>query len=355
MTAEYLVEFWNRYKIYLRDIKHLDYSHLSSEIQIPRQIIWHLYHELNEPPKCQNENCQKSVIWKNNRKPIEIGQYTRFCSVKCGNRSEMKKERTKQIWLKKYGVDHPWKNKIIQEKRNQTWLEKYQKHPAQSKEIREKIKQTNLERYGVEYPFQSNEIHEKISQINLERYGVKNPAQLEKFQEKARQTRFETYGVEHHMQSKELKEKYKTEYFEKHGVFHTKQIRFSKEVRNLLFDSFSFSEFIRDKTVTQAARLLKVDSSTIHSYIERHNIIEYVQNKSYLENEMKVILEEIGINFIQNTRKIIAPLELDFYLPDHQVAIEMNGDYWHSDEKLLERTGMTADEYHQMKFDRCYE
>lgn len=33
---------------------------------------------------------------------------------------------------------------------------------------------------------------------------------------------------------------------------------------------------------------------------------------------------------IQHTRKIIAPLELDIYIPDKKVAIEYNGVYWHS-------------------------
>jgi|TARA_R110000787_G_scaffold336_9_gene1314 hypothetical protein len=34
---------------------------------------------------------------------------------------------------------------------------------------------------------------------------------------------------------------------------------------------------------------------------------------------------------VSNTRKIIPPLELDIYIPNHSLAIEFNGIYWHSE------------------------
>lgn len=47
--------------------------------------------------------------------------------------------------------------------------------------------------------------------------------------------------------------------------------------------------------------------------------------------------------------------ELDMYIPELNLAIEFNGDYWHSDNFFLENYGITADEYHQVKFDECKE
>mgnify|MGYP003291835039 CR=1 FL=1 len=52
--------------------------------------------------------------------------------------------------------------------------------------------------------------------------------------------------------------------------------------------------------------------------------------------------------FIRNTRKIISPLELDIYYPDKNIAIEFNGDYWHSEE-FRDR------DYHYSKFNKCKE
>lgn len=45
----------------------------------------------------------------------------------------------------------------------------------------------------------------------------------------------------------------------------------------------------------------------------------------YLKNDLGVK------NIIRNSRKIIKPKELDIYLPDHKLAIEYNGLYWHTE------------------------
>lgn len=47
--------------------------------------------------------------------------------------------------------------------------------------------------------------------------------------------------------------------------------------------------------------------------------------------------------------EVMGDRELDFYFPDHNLAIEANGDYWHS-----EKFGRD-DEYHNDKTRRCNE
>lgn len=42
------------------------------------------------------------------------------------------------------------------------------------------------------------------------------------------------------------------------------------------------------------------------------------------------LVETSGVDFSINDRKIISPLELDIYIPSRKLAIEYNGDYWHS-------------------------
>ena len=49
---------------------------------------------------------------------------------------------------------------------------------------------------------------------------------------------------------------------------------------------------------------------------------------------------------IRNSRDIISPLEIDLYYPDKKIAIEFNGDYWHSD-KFKDRY------YHLNKYIMC--
>ena len=51
---------------------------------------------------------------------------------------------------------------------------------------------------------------------------------------------------------------------------------------------------------------------------------------------------------IRNSREIISPLELDLYYPEKKIAIEFNGDYWHSEE-------FKDKDYHYNKFKSCLE
>lgn len=53
----------------------------------------------------------------------------------------------------------------------------------------------------------------------------------------------------------------------------------------------------------------------------------------------------------QGRYRIIPKYQLDFYMPELNLAIEFNGDYWHSDEFLLPNHGMTARAYHELKRD----
>lgn len=55
-----------------------------------------------------------------------------------------------------------------------------------------------------------------------------------------------------------------------------------------------------------------------------------------------------GGECIRNSRNIISPLELDLYYPEKRIAIEFNGDYWHSSE-------FKDKDYHYNKFSLCRE
>lgn len=59
-------------------------------------------------------------------------------------------------------------------------------------------------------------------------------------------------------------------------------------------------------------------------------------------------LKSLGVDFDENTRTIIKPLELDFYIRSHNIAIEMNGVYWHT-----QLTGRKNRNYHKNKMMQC--
>ena len=49
---------------------------------------------------------------------------------------------------------------------------------------------------------------------------------------------------------------------------------------------------------------------------------------SHPEKEIKSVLDGLGINYIYN--KAVGPYNFDFYIADHNLYIEMQGEYWHS-------------------------
>jgi hypothetical protein len=51
---------------------------------------------------------------------------------------------------------------------------------------------------------------------------------------------------------------------------------------------------------------------------------------------------------LENDRHIINPYELDIYLPDLKLAIEYNGSYWHSEDKV-------GKNYHKRKHQLCFD
>jgi len=70
--------------------------------------------------------------------------------------------------------------------------------------------------------------------------------------------------------------------------------------------------------------------------------------ESKAERYIKQIFIENGINFTQQDRSIIKPLELDFVLPDHKLAIEFNGIFYHT-----EHGGGKNKKYHLNKTIQC--
>lgn len=82
-----------------------------------------------------------------------------------------------------------------------------------------------------------------------------------------------------------------------------------------------------------------------------------VRGSSRGERELGDFVESIceGFHVVQNDRTLIAPKELDVYVPSLRVAFEFNGTYWHSDERIRRTLGISAEEYHENKTSLCRE
>jgi len=71
-------------------------------------------------------------------------------------------------------------------------------------------------------------------------------------------------------------------------------------------------------------------------------------NRSTPQREIADYIRSLGFDIETDTRKVIAPLELDIYIPEKKFAIEFNGLYWHSSAAPNHKRGR-----HVVKAKRC--
>lgn len=284
-----------------------------------------------------------------------------------GFASEELNEQIKSTMLHRYGVEHPMQSSKIQNKAKATNLERYGvENVMQSDEIQDKAKATSLLKYGVEHPsqnteikakvrntivarynvpcvFQSDEIKEKIRESMLALYGVDNPMKLVDFQEAAKQTNLKRYGVEWYNSSNKGLERRLTDP-SKLDQF----LAFRENVQTFILNNYSSSP-----TLTQIAKDTGVDIATVSSYIistHTQSLINY--NLPSMEAEIVEFLRVHvpNIQIEMHNRNIIAPYEIDIYLPEYEVGIECNPTCTHNS-SIADPWGTSPKpyKYHQMK------
>jgi len=253
---------------------------------------------------------------------------------------ESTKEKIKQTNLEKYGVDNPFKSKDFNKKYHVKKSQKAQviqkpKHILTQSEIEErklKRKQSNLLKYGTEWPQQSDIVKEKIRKTNIERYG--GPAPIYNAEVKKNIFKNKSLGLN----IKCNRNKYDFDIMQNKEKLLEVILSIPKENRTLNILS---EELQYDKTYVDA----KILEFGLSDYVTK------ISSRSYYEDELVKFLNSIGItdNIELNNKTILSGKEIDIYLPDFQLGIEFNGNYWHCDlqEKMQDNGGRSL--YHQNK------
>ena len=219
--------------------------------------------------------------------------------------------RRKATNLEKYGAENVFASEYGKEKIKQTNLDKYGvEHNMQSEEVKNKVRNTFEKKYGG-IGWASNEIKEKAEKTNIEKYGCANPLGNRKVIEKVKDIRDQRI-------QKILKEN-DCSILSKLGIKYAREVLEQSNVQPVsLSKNYGFI-FVKNSDIP----LLKEIDSQFRDK-------EKIYNSRY-EREIHEWLQSIYSGEIQvNTRRIITPLELDFYMPEKRVALEFNGDYWHS-------------------------
>ena len=190
-------------------------------------------------------------------------------------------------------------------------------------------------------------------------------------------------------------------YINKHNITYVKN---KKGIQKLSDKEWLFDEYVtKNKTLIQLEKELNTSRETIKKYLKIHNIPkkerykerlskeilelsetdiirlycednistieisktyncnpEYIRqiliknniarnsgyNASIYEKKIQNILTDLNIPYIANSKSIIPPYELDIYIKDYNIAIEINGVYFHSN-KFLDK------KYHENKRKLC--
>lgn len=286
------------------------------------------------------------------------------------------KEKCKETCLDKYGVDHFLMSDVIINKRIKTMIEKYgvDYYPLHD-EFSNKCKSTCIGKYGVDHYSKTNEFKELIKKICLDKYGVDSYFHSEDYKMKYKKY-LESIGVDNYFKSEEFKSKYKSYMMNQYGVDHYSKtdefklilhtinmIQFIQNVSSnrpdLEFIEFTgeyyYSTYICTWKCKKCGAIFddyaRATNDWLHPRCIQCNPIKYssIENKVY-----NYIIEHIDKSLvIRCDRQTITPYELDLYIPSRNLAIECDGTYWHSDEVLIERCGLTYEEHCKIKNDLC--
>jgi hypothetical protein len=309
-----------------------------------RQRLYHLINNIMYIPKCK---CCDNIVRWNDSAPALSQQYRTYCSKKCQQNDPDNRDKKAATEVERYGKD---RSSIIN-----------------------KMQQTNLERYGVEYAIQSETVNDKRVNTNQRKYGVDNVMQCNAVLEKRIQTNKKLYGGNAPACSKQVQQKALSAYVLKYGSVSERYAQSShkmitahsnnhlnnhymrrhisqQSLQRLADPSWLITQNVTNKlNINEIASILDVHPSTVSRAFTIHKIKTTQYPKSQLEQEVINFLSlYIPITDIMvNSRTVISPHELDIFIPHKNIAIEINGIYWHSE--LMGRDRY----YHLNKHNMC--
>lgn len=258
-----------------------------------------------------------------------------------------KKEET---MIKRYGVPYSIQNPESNQKRIKTVIERYGVDSASKSDvIKKKTAETNLRRYGSKTPSGNKEVRAKMHKTNLERYGVKEYGATMDCKIKSRKTCRQKYGTDYYMLTKNF-ESIRKPFISTPEKYKSLTERNFREIleNDEMTDNYTYVEY--DTNVRKHILMCHSCNSIFkismglyrirfnHSHIICTNCNPINKPISIQEKEFGNYLRSIyGKEIIENTRSIINPYELDYYLPDLRLAIEYNGDYWHANPEFYSK------------------
>lgn len=252
----------------------------------------------------------------------------KFTPVQCG-------------FIEKHGVYmnsqlNAWKEEV-----KSTWESKT---PEELETRRQKTIDTCRKTYGYDFSQQDPEIKKK----QIKTWKSKTRKELDIKNQKRINTTLQRYGVDHIMRSKEVTEAAREKYFKIHGCYNKWQEKIRH--KDIFFDDEKLTAFIKEENKKRASKGLEIVSKHSLDKFFNYNMTARLREIKGIENIVKLydselekricgILKDNKIKFERHNRNIIENpkqhkrghfYELDIYLPDYRIGIEVNDAYTHS-------------------------
>lgn len=266
-------------------------------------------------PVCKN--CGGEVSWFGNR-------YAKTCSRTCDVRSRSEEYRTKnaeRLSLLSRQAETKEKSRNTRQKLYGGYASEAHKESARSR---------------------ADDLNRKGRQTLLSRHGVSNASQVSGSRTKAALTRASNAPTNNHRVDERRRERVSAILPDHLDLLAVIAPRLSEGEANWRY-RLSCQNCGSEETMPSETLKFRMRSSkmvcTLCSGI--------TTARSIKENNLADWIESLGVEATRGDRKIIAPYELDIVLPEHGLAIEFCGLFWHS-----ERAGKDRG-YHKMKMERC--
>ena len=260
------------------------------------QRIWHIRNNINQTVLCKHCNIV-SVNWR-----IRFKRYNEFCSSKCA---------------------------------------------ALNVSTKNKRTLSNQHLYGLQYNLH---FADKRKQTLIKNHGIINASQIPKVQQQKIENSKKKWGCDYPLQNPEVRQRIKHTCQNKYGTDNFCFDRLDKYTLLLINDPSWLRDqhYNQNKTLIEIACDLNISNSIVGRYFNKHDIKVKRHPNSIIEKQCVDFLSSIYLGAIHtNVRDIIPPYELDVFIPKHNIAIEFNGVYWHT-----ERTGRGRT-FHKYKTDQC--
>jgi len=201
---------------------------------------------------------------------------------------------------------------------------------SSSTSTQDKMKATNIENNGISNPFLDKQ---KIKKARVDKFGTHKISALPHIKQKIITTCNLKYGG-HPQQNKKVRDKTRKTIKRLYGVNHPSELQLSIPALTLKHNNEELVDLLGKYNTYELGDMFNVSNGTIHRWgVSTDTFKNGIPRKSVSrwEHKMQDFLCSLNIEHNCGVKGLVGTQEIDIYIPSHNLAIEINGIYWHGE------------------------